>query len=86
MSFWSDTARYPDMAGMDARAIIPFSVWALHWSWNTFYIAVFGMMFFWITLRHGDSPETFIRKMINRLTLGDRSTIDAIIYRRQSRW
>jgi len=83
---WSDTARYPDIFGLDARAIIPFTIWFLHWSEITFYIAIAGIFFFWLALRRGDSPSTFIRKILNKIMGGDRSSIDVVVYRRRCRW
>lgn len=83
---WNQTARYPDLFGLDARAIIPFAIWFLHWSMTTFYIAIAGIFFFWLALRRGDSPFTFSRKIINRIMREDRSSIEPVIYRRRCHW
>ncbi len=83
---WNDTARYPDILGLDARAMIPFSIWFFHWSMTTFYIGMVGIFFFWLALRRGDSPATFTRKIMNKIMRGDRGIIDPVIYRRRCRW
>jgi len=83
---WSETARYPDFFGLDARAIIPFSIWLFHWSMWTFYIAVVGMAFFWLALRRGDTPSSFIQKFFNLIFRGDRSHLDNAVLRRRARW
>lgn len=85
-SDWSDTSRYPDMFGLDARALVFLSAWMLHWSWNTFYFAIAGMLFFWIALRHGATAESFVRKIINYISRGNRDNIDSVVYRRRTHW
>lgn len=83
---WSDTARYPDILGLDARAIVPFAIWFFHWSELTFYLAIVGIFFFWLALRRGDSPYTFIRKTLNTITRGDRGSVEAVVYKRRAHW
>ena len=83
---WSETARYPDFFGLDARAIVPFSIWLFHWSMGTFYIAVIGIAFFWFALRQGDTPSTYLRKFLNIIFRGDRGHLDGVILRRRARW
>lgn len=36
---WRDTALSTKILGVDGRAVIPMFIWAMNWSWTTFYIS-----------------------------------------------
>lgn len=61
---WRDTANYPRLAGdLDARILAPMGIWLYHWSWATLWIAVAGCVFFWLLMRAGYKPMTFVRRL-----------------------
>ena len=39
---WRSTMLPIRFYAVDARALVPFFVWLLHWSWRTFYVALAG--------------------------------------------
>lgn len=83
---WRETARYPELFMIDARALFPLSIWLLHWAQWTFAMAVVGVGFFVLLSRRGYSPEVFWRYMKNSLVRGNRSIIDPVVYRRRCRF
>ncbi len=58
---WRDSARYPRFFIFDSRAVFPFMVWLLHWSWWTLIFALIAMGFFSLLLRFGFTVSVFLR-------------------------
>ena len=83
---WSYTAPYPKLFLIDARAILPLAIWALHWSWITFYIALAGIVFFSVVLYFGYSPGTILSLVLVKLYGGNRQLSDHMVTRRRCRW
>lgn len=83
---WSYTAFTPLIGPIDARAILPMAVWALHMSWLTFYIAVAGVAFFWVVYRLGYSPSALLFAVIRSLMGSIRPVVDRYTIRKRCRW
>ena len=64
---WRDSALSTKVLGIDGRAIIPFGIWALHWSWNTFYISLAGMLIFIIMQKMDMSMTALFRSFMRGL-------------------
>ena len=64
---WSDTAATPKLLGIDASALPFFAIFALHWSWATFWISVVATVTFTIINAFGYSPRTCMRLMRRKL-------------------
>lgn len=83
---WSYTAPFPKFFFVDARAILPLSVFMLHWSYETFYFALIGVVFFAVVLYFGYSPSSFVSMVIVKLYGGNRQLSDVMVTRRRCRW
>ncbi|WP_432648910.1 IcmT/TraK family protein [Methylomarinum roseum] len=82
---WCYAAVFPYFFIMDARSMIPISIWLLHMSWETFYISLAGTAIFLIANKLGATPEYLLRRVV-RITSGRiRNRSDNILYRRRSR-
>jgi len=83
---WRDTGRFPQFFAMDARVLAPIAIWALHWSWPTFYVAVVGAICFAITERMGVNPTVAFRAVRTALIGRIRPVQDRTVWRRRTRW
>ena len=83
---WRNTALRPRFFFMDANALGPFFVWALHMSWWTFYVAVVGCGFFFLMMRYDITPVTFFRILRCKLVGPYRPVTDRTNFRRRSQW
>jgi intracellular multiplication protein IcmT len=59
--FWRDTARTPQVFGMDATAVFPFLLFMVHIRWWTFGVAVVSMIALAILARFGFTGPVFLR-------------------------
>lgn len=66
---WANSARSPKIFFISANAFIPFFVFAVHWSFETFLIGLIGVIFFASLEYYGYTPSAFIK--IVKLYLGD---------------
>ena len=66
---WRSTALPVKVAVVDGRACIPVLVFVLHWSWDTLYIALFGVVFFTIISWFGLTVPAVFR-LIRRALVG----------------
>lgn len=80
---WRNTARTPQILGMDARAVFPVVIFSLHFSMMTFIIAIIGVAFFYILSRYGYTPIIFIRILRLKVTGPYRPVADPAIWRRR---
>ena len=58
---WRNTAATPRLGPFQAGSLAPISVWLLHISKPTFYVAMVGIGFFWILERRGWTPIVLFR-------------------------
>lgn len=58
---WRDSARSPRFFLVDAKAVFPILLWALHMRWWTFIVACIAIVFFSILNRYGFTVEVFGR-------------------------
>lgn len=70
---WRDTGRRVGLLGLDAWSLVPLLLWALHWRWWTFYIAVAGVIFFGVLQMFGMTVLSFVRWTRSRIAGADRS-------------
>ena len=82
---WSDTARNPRMLMIDARALIPMAIWALHICWATLYVAMTGVFLFSALERFNISPMCASRILKTKAIGPKRPVIDKVIFLRRSR-
>ena len=80
---WRDSALYPKFFFIDARSTLALMVFFLHISWLTFYIAIIGIIFFWVIERRGYTPTIFFLVFRNNITRNNRTLTDAITLRRR---
>lgn len=78
---WRDTALYPRMGPLDARAIIAVGIWAMHMRLWTFLIGLAGMVFFWVAERRGYTPVAWLRSVRTRLAGKRRLAADRGLFR-----
>ncbi|MHB8408970.1 MAG: IcmT/TraK family protein [Acidiferrobacterales bacterium] len=64
---WRDTALNPRMGPIDARALFPIGLWAMHFALWTFVIALLGVAALWLAERWGYAPAAAARALRNRL-------------------
>ena len=67
---WRNTGLPVRVLMLDARACLPVLCFIVYWSWFTFYIAVFGMVFFGIMSFFGLTLPSFLR-VLRRLIIGN---------------
>lgn len=58
---WRDTGRRVGFFGLDAWCCLPLAMWALHWRWWTFYLAIGGVAFFGLLQKLGMNVPAFVR-------------------------
>lgn len=80
-SAWRDSARFPSILGIDARILLPIAIWLFHWAWITLYIAVGGILFFFIIDRAGYTPEVAYRSLKRYIISGNRTVPNVKKYR-----
>lgn len=76
---WCDTARLPKIGPIDARVMLFMMTWALHMSWFTFKLAIFGVAAFSLLAWFGVSIGSAVG-WINQSISGG-----AMFYRRSHR-
>ena len=64
---WRDTAIYPRLGPIDARALFPIGLWAMHFAslW-TFIPAIFCVSGLWLVERWVYTPAAAVRAIRNR--------------------
>lgn len=67
---WRDTARRPEIFGIDARVVLPVALWAFHIAWWTFAVMIVGIGFFVFSSRLGYTPNVLLRRLRRRLAGG----------------
>ena len=82
---WSDTARSPRLFVIDARALIPLSIWLLHICWETFYVGMIGVIIFAALERFNITPKTALLIIKTKLIGRRRVNYDFTVFRRRSR-
>lgn len=83
---WCDTAIFPKFFFLDARCVIPLLIYLFHWSWETFYVAMFGTLIFFIIYQFGYTPESSWR-IIRSFAVGrTRTRADAVTFARRMKW
>ena len=74
---WRNTMLPIRFYAVDARALVPFFVWLLHWSWGTFYVALAGIAGFAVLEWCGLTFPAALRT-VRRLVVGHtRSAVPA---------
>jgi intracellular multiplication protein IcmT len=66
---WRDTARPVKVWLLDARACFPVLLFVVYWSWTTFFIALFSIIFFSVITWAGLTVPTMFR-LLRRLFVG----------------
>lgn len=80
---WSATASYPMFAIFDARCLFPILIWAFHICWDTFYIAIAGVLFFSGLSYFNITPIVCLRSIRTKISGSRRAKHDTTIYRRR---
>lgn len=63
MTAWRETARQPDIFGIDARVTYLAAIWALHWAWWTFYLAAAAIVMAIALQVAGYRPDVAVRRL-----------------------
>ena len=65
---WCDTAVMPRLVGpVDARVAVFFMVWAIHMSWDTFYVSITGIFVFSVLPFFGISMTNAFRWVTQKI-------------------
>jgi intracellular multiplication protein IcmT len=83
---WRDTGLSPQFFVVDARILFPLFVFFMHISKITFYIALSGILVFWIMGRFGWTPQVLFRSILRFLARPYHPRIDKTVFYRRSRW
>lgn len=66
---WRNTAQPVRLFMLDARACLPILCFLVYWSWATFYVALFGTVFFAVISFFGLTVPALLRLM-RRIVVG----------------
>ncbi len=83
---WRDSARTPKFFFIDARSLLPLSIWLLHMTRWTFYIALAGCGFFILLQRWRITPMVCWRLFRTKLIGPVRPVSDRTMMRKRARW
>lgn len=88
LSLWCYTAASPKAFFLDANCLFPLLVWGMHFRMWTFYIAIGGVLFFWLLTRLGYSPTELLRRILRRTSGRQRNLQgwDRDVMRLRCRW
>lgn len=83
---WASTARSPRLGPVDARALYPIAVWALHMREWTLFVALGGVVLFSLLSWRGYTPAVARRIVRRRLAGPVRHAVNQTRMRRWARW
>lgn len=75
---WRNTALVPKLFGINAAALPFFAIFAMHWSWGTFWVSVVATIGFTVVSAFGYTPIACIR-LARRKLGGKARTRDATV-------
>jgi len=83
---WHNTARNPKLGPLDARALFPISIWALHMREWTFFVSLVGVAAFAFLMWRGYTPMVAVRIARRRLSGHHKFAVNVVKIRRWARW
>jgi len=83
---WRDTGLTPRFFFVDSRILFPLFVFFLHVSKITFYIAIIGVVIFWVMGRYGWTPMVMWRSFMRFLARSYHPRHDRTTLYRRCRW
>ena len=60
---WAYTAKSAKILFINAYAFFPFLIFAVHMSYNTFFMSLAGVLFFFILDKFEITPKIFLRRL-----------------------